>query len=139
MTRKKKTVKCNCDPDIPSLKEQYEDIMNNFDFKHVQMMMSWDKARANYDWDGNHTGYEPWKTAHFNYKFNPDTHSVEHMWVPTEQELKEQASEYLLKLIEYIEKHPREKYHYTATGPFKYTYRWGIIELECVFHSWSCD
>lgn len=135
MTRKKKTVKCNCDPDTPSLREQYEDIMNNFDFKHVQMMMSWDKARVEYDLDGNHIDYNQWKTFHP----SNDIFSLHRMCVPTEQELREQASEYLLKLIEYIEKHPREKYHYTATGPFKYTYRYGIIELECIFHSWSCD
>lgn len=137
MSRKKKTVKCNCDPDIPSLKEQYEDIMNNFDFKHVQMMMSWDKARVEYDFNGNHIGYKQWEMYHkevkykdFNYKF---------MYVPTELELRLQASEYLLKLIEYVEKHPRQRYYCTATGPFKYIYRWGIIELECVFHNWSCD
>lgn len=137
MSRKKKIVKCNCDPDIPSLKEQYEDIMNNFDFKHVQMMMSWDKARVEYDFDGNHIEYKPWETYHKNAKgsiFEP-----KFLYVPSEQELRLQASEYLLKLIEYVEKHPREKYHYTATGPFKYTYRYGIIELECIFHSWSCD
>lgn len=137
MSRKKKIVKCNCDPDIPSLKEQYEDIMNNFDFKHVQMMMSWDKARVEYDFDGNHVEYKPWEMYHKNAKgsmFNP-----KFMYVPDELELRLQASEYLLKLIEYIEKHPRERYYCTATGPFKYTYRWGIIELECIFHSWSCD
>lgn len=138
MTRKKKTIKCNCDPDIPSLREQYKDIMNNFDFKHVQMMMSWDKARVEYDFDGNHIEYKPWEMYHNNAKFS-NIFEPKFLYVPSEQELRLQASEYLLKLIEYIEKHPREKYHYTATGPFKYTYRYGIIELECIFHSWSCN
>lgn len=138
MTRKKKTIKCNCDPDIPSLREQYVDIMNNFDFKHVQMMMSWDKARVEYDLEGNHINYKPWEIYHHDAKFC-SIFEPKFMYVPSEQELREQASKHLLNLIEYIEKHPREKYHYTATGPFKYTYRYGIIELECIFHSWSCD
>lgn len=122
----------NCDCDIPPIEEQFQDIMNNFDFKHVQMMMNWDKARVNYDDDGNHTDYEQWKTLQGNY----DNYILR---VPTVLELRADAEKLLKSAMEFQKKNPRNRFYMTATSPFKVTYRYGIIELECIFTSWSCD
>ena len=63
MARTKKIIKCNCeDSDIPSLEEQFQDIMDNFDFHHVQMMMNWEYARVDYDDEGNPISFHKWKT-----------------------------------------------------------------------------
>ena len=127
MALKKKNYTCDCD--IPPIEEQFQDIMDNFDFKHVQMMMNWDMARVDYDDDGNHTDYHQWATAHENWEFR----------VPTVLELRKSAERLLKSAMEFQKKNPRNKFYMTATGPFKVTYRYGIIELECIFTSWSCD
>ena len=132
MARTKRIIKCNCDDDIPSLEEQFQDIMDNFDFKHVNMMMNWEYARVDYDDDGNHTDYEQWKTLQGNY----DNYILR---VPTVLELRKDAERLLKSAMEFQKKNPRNKFYMTATGPFKVTYRYGIIELECIFTSWSCD
>ena len=56
MARTKRIIKCDCEDDIPSLEEQFRDIMNNFDFKHVNMMMNWEYARADYNDEGECVG-----------------------------------------------------------------------------------
>ena len=132
MARTKRIIKCNCDDDIPSLEEQFQDIMDNFDFKHVQMMMNWEYARVVYDDDGNHTDYEQWKTVQWDYVDYP-------LSVPTILELKKSAERLLKSAMEFQKKNHRNRFYMTAPGPFKVTYRYGIIELECVFTSWSCD
>lgn len=132
MARTKRIIKCDCDDDIPSLEEQFQDIMDNFDFKHVNMMMNWEYARVGYDDDGNHTDYEQWKTLQGNY----DNYILR---VPTVLELRKSAERLLKAAMEFQKKNPRNKFYMTGTGPFKVTYRYGIIELECIFTSWSCD
>lgn len=129
--RKKVIYKCDCD-DIPSIEEQFNDIMENFDFKHVQMMMNWDKARVIYDDDGNHTDYEQWKTLQGNY----ENYTLK---VPTILELRKDAERLLKSAIRFQKANPRNRFYMTATGPFKVTCRYGILELECIFASWSCD
>ena len=62
MARTKRIIECNCDDDIPSLEEQFQDIMNNFDFKHVNMMMNWEYARADYNDEGKCIGFHKWQT-----------------------------------------------------------------------------
>lgn len=137
--KKRVIYKCNCEDDTPSIEEQFNDIMENFDFKHVHMMMSWDKSRVDYDDDGNHTGYHQWKT------FQGPTESIEELFdpanhrVPTIVELKKDAERLLKSAIRFHKANPRCKFYMTATGPFKVTCRYGILELECVFASWSCD
>ena len=142
MARTKKIIKCNCeDSDIPSLEEQFQDIMNNFDFKHVNMMMNWEYARVDYDDEGNPISFHKWKTINIpeegismNDLFNPD-----HLKVPTVAELKKDAERLLKSAIRFAKANRRCKFYMTATGPFKVTYRYGILELECIFTSWSCD
>ena len=66
--------------------------------------------------------------------FNPD-----HLKVPTVAELKKDAERLLKSVIRFAKVNRRCKFYMTATGPFKVSYRYGIIELECIFTSWSCD
>ena len=141
MARTKKIIKCDCDDDIPSLEEQFQDIMDNFDFHHVQMMMNWEYARVNYDDEGNPISFHRWETLNIpeeginmNDLFNPD-----HLKVPTVAELKKDAERLLKSVIRFAKVNRRCRFYMTATGPFKVTYRYGIIELECIFTSWSCD
>ena len=141
MARIKRIIKCNCDDDIPSLEEQFQDIMDNFDFYHVQMMMNWEYARADYNDEGEPISFHKWKTLNIpeegidmNDLFNPD-----HLKVPTVAELKKDAERLLKSAMRFAKANRRCKFYMTATGPFKVTYRYGIIELECIFTSWSCD
>ena len=141
MARTKKIIECNCDNDIPSLEEQFQDIMDNFDFHHVQMMMNWEYARVDYNDEGEPISFHKWKTLNIpeedidmNDLFNPD-----HLKVPTVSELKKDAERLLKSAIRFAKANRRCKFYMTATGPFKVTYRYGIIELECIFTSWSCD
>lgn len=141
MARTKKIIKCNCDDDIPSLEEQFQDIMDNFDFHHVQMMMNWEYARVDYNDEGEPISFHKWKTLNIseegidmNDLFNPD-----HLKVPTVAELKKDAERLLKSAMRFAKANRRCRFYMTATGPFKVTYRYGIIELECIFTSWSCD
>ena len=141
MARTKRIIECNCDDDIPSLEEQFQDIMDNFDFKHVNMMMNWEYARADYNDEGECVGFHKWQTFHkpkedFDIAdiFDPDN-----LRVPTVAELKKSAENLLKSVIRFAKVNRRCKFYMTATGPFKVTYRYGILELECIFTSWSCD
>lgn len=142
MARTKRIIKCNCeDSDIPSLEEQFQDIMNNFDFNHVNMMMDWEYARADYNDKGEPISFHKWKTLNIpeggidmNDLFNPD-----HLKVPTVAELKKDAQRLLKSAMRFAKANRRCKFYMTATGPFKVTYRYGVLELECIFTSWSCD
>ena len=141
MARTKKIIKCNCDDDIPSLEEQFQDIMDNFDFKHVNMMMNWEYARADYNDEGECVGFHKWQTFH---KPKEDFDVVDifdpaNLRVPTVAELKKDAENLLKSVIRFAKVNRRCKFYMTATGPFKASYRYGIIELECIFTSWSCD
>ena len=142
MARTKKIIKCDCeDNDIPSLEEQFQDIMDNFDFKHVNMMMNWEYARADYNDEGEPISFHKWKTLNIpeegismNDLFNPD-----HLKVPTVSELKKDAERLLKSAMRFAKANRRCRFYMTATGPFKVTYRYGILELECILTSWSCD
>lgn len=141
MARTKKIIECNCDDDIPSLEEQFHDIMDNFDFHHVQMMMNWEYARVDYNDEGEPISFHKWKTLNIPEEgismddlLNPD-----HLKVPTVAELKKDAERLLKSAMRFAKANRRCKFYMTATGPFKVTYRYGVLELECIFTSWSCD
>ena len=142
MARTKRIIECNCDDnDIPSLEEQFQDIMDNFDFKHVNMMMNWEYARADYNNEGECVGFHKWQTFH---KPKEDFDVVDifdpaNLRVPTVAELKKDAENLLKSVIRFAKVNRRCKFYMTATGPFKASYRYGIIELECIFTSWTCD
>lgn len=141
MARTKKIIKCNCDDDIPSLEEQFQDIMDNFDFKHVNMMMNWEYARADYNDEGECVNFHKWQTFHKPKEdFDvADIFDPANLRVPTVAELKKDAENLLKSAMRFAKANRRCKFYMTATGPFKVTYRYGIIELECIFTSWSCD
>lgn len=142
MALEKRIVKCNCeDSDIPSLEEQFQDIMDNFDFDHVHIMMDWEYSRVDYNDEGKCVGFHKWKTLNIPEEgismddlFNPD-----HLKVPTVAELKKDAENLLKSAMRFAKANRRCKFYMTATGPFKVTYRYGVLELECIFTSWSCD
>lgn len=139
--REKKIIKCDCEDDIPPIEEQYQDIMKNFDFSHVHMMMEWDKARAIRDDEGRTIGYKQWKTFHEPTDFNSTEQLLDpsNLKVPTIQELKKDAEQLLKSAIRFHKANPRCRFYITATGPFKVTCRYGILELECIFEDWSWD
>ena len=141
MARTKKIIKCDCEDDIPSLEEQFQDIMDNFDFKHVNMMMNWEYARADYNDEGECVGFHKWQTFH---KPKEDFDVVDifdpaNLRVPTVAELKKDAENLLKSAMRFAKANRRSKFYITATGPFKVTYRYGVLELEYIFTSWSCD
>ena len=141
MARTKKIIKCNCDDDIPSLEEQFQDIMDNFDFKHVQMMMNWEYARADYNDEGECVGFHKWQTFHKPKEdFDvADMFDPANLRVSTVAELKKSAEGLLKSAMKFAKANRRCRFYMTATGPFKVTYRYGVLELECIFTSWSCD
>jgi hypothetical protein len=115
--------------------------MGNFDFKHVQMMMDWEYSRAEYNDEGECVSFHKWETLNIpeggidmNDLFNPD-----HLKVPTVAELKKDAERLLKSAMRFAKANRRCRFYMTATGPFKVTYRYGVLELECIFSSWSCD
>lgn len=125
----RKKVSCNCDWDIPSIEDQFEDIMKNFDFIHVQLMMNWNGAIVNYDDKGNITSSHKWEML------NPKSKEYK---VPSVEELKGLAEDLLKDVINYVNKQHRVSYYQIATGPFKVTYHYKILTLECIFESWDC-
>lgn len=125
----RKKVNCNCDWDIPSIEDQFEDIMKNFDFIHVQLMMNWNWARVNYDDEGNITSSYKWEIL------NPKSKEYK---VPSVKELKGLAKDLLKDVINYVNKQHRVSYYQIATGPFKVTYHCKILTLECIFENWGC-
>lgn len=111
-----------------SLEEQLQDIMKNFDFDQVCEYMNWDKSTRTYDENGNCTSKSPWFVyTGRGYK------------IPNVDELKQLAKRQLEDLIERHKKYPKENYLYIHCGPFKATYRHGMLVLECIIEYWSCD
>ena len=113
--------------DVPSLENQYRDILNNFDFKTVAMIMSM-PCRPIYE-DDNYDkiiGYKPWKMC-----------SKQGMKLHNESELRYMASCMLQEAM----KRAREgdTFYWSSCGPFKVTYRFGILELNFVMETWSWD
>lgn len=114
---------------MKSLQEQLEEIMQYFDFEHVLQMMHWGMARVDYDDYGNHIDYHKWKMLLEDGRFD----------VPSLKDLRNDAEKLLKEVIDFAKKNPKSKFHTTGTGPFRATYRYGIIELDCIFENWSCD
>lgn len=124
----RKKVSCNCDWDIPSIEDQFEDIMKNFDFIHVQLMMNWNCARVDYNDEGDIIGSHKWEI------WNPESKEYK---VPSVEELKKFAEGLLKDVINYVNKQRRVSCYQIATGPFKVTYHYKVLTLECVFKDWG--
>lgn len=113
---------------IPTLEEQKRDILENFDFKTLAMIMSI-PCKPEYEDDNfdRIIGWKPWKMF-----------SKDGMKLYNEGELRYMAADLLDKVIKAV-KGGSQKHYYIATGPFKVIYRWGILELDAVLDSWSWD
>lgn len=122
--------RCNCRDVPPPLEKQLEYIMENFDFDHVHEMMKWSKARREYDENGKVVDEKPWYVVN---------HKTKWMEIPDVDELKHMAKEQLNSAIEFHKNNPRNPFWSTHCGPFKTEYRWGILELMCIFEDWSYD
>jgi len=107
---------------IPDLISQKQDILKNFNFDLVHMIMS-TACRAVYDNNGKPTGfYEPWT-----YYYNR---------VPSIAELKQVASDLL---DDVIKNNDINKVIWTGTGGFKAVNRYGILNLMFILEEWQCD
>lgn len=114
------------DWDIPSLSEQKKEIMQNFNFELVEMIMRI-PTRSEYDSAGELMGvYRPWK-----------------MWCdtfknPTVVDLKKLADKLLSDVIRnYLSL--KSPFISIRTGPFKVICRYGVLELMFVMEEWHCD
>lgn len=119
--------------DKTPLKDQFNDIMQNFNFALVAMIMA-SPCKPIYKWDIINSddaedymkvvGYMPWKM------YMTDSYKV-----PNEEELRSLASKLLNDVIDYSK--GGENYYSVATGPFKVTYSYGSLILEFIMESWG--
>ena len=115
--------------DLPSLNEQLNEIMENFDFNKVVTFMEWNKSYRVYDDYGNCIKEEQWKLS-----------NKRGYVVPTESELRSLAKSLLEEVIKlYKSNDPDNQFIWVGTGPFKVVCRFGILELMCVIAYWSYD
>lgn len=112
--------------DVPSLDYQVKDILHNFNFEQVLKVME-TPCQAVFDEDGKVIEYQIWKL------YNKGSFRL-----PSVEELKQLAADLLWHMVDLVKK-SKEEYHIIGTGPFKVTYRWGVIELDFVLTSWSWD
>ena len=111
---------------IPSLKDQKEDILQNFNFDDVAMIMGMPCKRYN---DNNkYPAYNTWRMYH------PKLGYIQY----SGSQLKELADSLLSQVINtYII--TKNNLIYVSTGPFRAEYRYGILELMFIMDSYSYD
>lgn len=113
--------------DVPSLENQYRDILDNFDFKTVAMIMSMPCRPVYGNNDYNKIiGYTPWKMW-----------SKQGMKLYNESELRFMASNMLREVMKQAKE--GDALYWSACGPFKVIYRFGILELNFALETWSWD
>lgn len=109
--------------DTPSLIEQKKDILDNFDFDQVEMIMRMPCIKE----PGSKDLYHPWKMIY-------DGKLVQY----NKALLKDLADRLLSEVIEHCSQSETNLF-YIATGPFRAEYRYGILELSFVITRQSCD
>ena len=112
---------------IKSLKEQKQEILENFCFEQVAMIMSMPCVPVMDDYDIDIIGYKPW-----------DMLIDEDYKIPKVSDLRNIASHLLDDIIDKVES-SKEDYYAIHTGPFKVTYNHGFLELCFVVESWSAE
>ena len=112
---------------VKSLKEQKQEILENFCFEQVAMIMSMPCMPVMDDYDIDIIGYKPW-----------DMLIDEDYKIPKVNDLRNIASHLLDDIIDKVES-SKEDYYATHTGPFKVTYRYGFLELDFIAESWSAE
>lgn len=112
-----------------SLEDQKRDILSNFRFKQVAMIMASPclPIYKNEEEDKPEIiGYEPWKIL------------TEHeLRVPSVYDLYCCAERLLNDVIKEVHKNPKSNYQGIASGPFKVTYLYGNLTLDFVVESWG--
>lgn len=112
-----------------SLEVQKRDILSNFRFEQVAMIMSAPclPIYKNEEEDKPEIiGYEPWKIF------------TEHeLRVPSIYDLYCCAERLLDDVIKEVHKNPKSNYQGIASGPFKVTYLYGNLTLDFVVESWG--
>lgn len=112
-----------------NLEDQKRDILSNFRFEQVAMIMASPclPIYKNEEEDKPEIiGYEPWKIL------------TEHeLRVPNVYDLYCCAEELLDDVIKEVHKNPKSNYQGIASGPFKVTYLYGNLTLDFVVESWG--
>ena len=112
-----------------SLEDQKMDILSNFRFEQVAMIMASPclPIYKNEEEDKPEIiGYEPWKIL------------TEHkLRVPSVYDLYCCAERLLNDVIKEVHKNPKSNYQGIASGPFKVTYLYGNLTLDFVVESWG--
>lgn len=112
-----------------SLEDQKKDILSNFRFEQVAMIMATPcmPIYENEEEDKPEIiGYKPWKILT---KFG--------IKVPGIYDLFRCADKLLDDVIKEVYKDPKSNYQSIAAGPFKVTYLYGNLTLDFVVESWG--
>lgn len=112
-----------------SLKDQKMDILSNFRFEQVAMIMASPclPIYKNEEEDKPEIiGYEPWKIL-----------TEYELRVPSVYDLYCCAERLLDDVIKEVHKNPKSNYQGIASGPFKVTYLYGNLTLDFVVESWG--
>lgn len=112
-----------------NLEDQKRDILSNFRFEQVAMIMASPclPIYENEEEDKPEIiGYEPWKILT---KYG--------LRVPNIYDLYRCAEGLLDDVIKEVYKDPKSNYQSIATGPFKVTYLYGNLTLDFVMESWG--
>lgn len=112
-----------------SLEDQKRDILSNFCFEQVAMIMASPCLPIYKNEEDNKSeiiGYEPWK-IHTKFGFK----------VPGIYDLFRCADKLLDDVINEVYKNPKSNYQSIASGPFKVTYLYGNLTLDFVVESWG--
>jgi hypothetical protein len=112
-----------------SLEDQKMDILSNFRFEQVAMIMASPclPIYKNKEEDKPEIiGYEPWKIL-----------TEYELRVPSVYDLYCYAERLLDDVIKEVHKNPKSNYQGIASGPFKVTYLYGNLTLDFVVESWG--
>ena len=112
-----------------SLEDQKRDILSNFRFEQVAMIMASPCLPIYKNEEDDRPeiiGFEPWKILT---KYG--------LRVPSIYDLCQSAEKLLDDVIKEVYKDPKSNYQSIATGPFKVTYLNGNLTLDFVVESWG--
>lgn len=112
-----------------SLEDQKMDILSNFRFEQVAMIMAFPclPIYKNEEEDKPEIiGYEPWKIL-----------TEYELRVPSVYDLYCCAERLLDDVIKEVHKNPKSNYQGIASGPFTVTYLYGNLTLDFVVESWG--
>lgn len=112
-----------------SLEKQKMDILKNFRFEQVAVIMASPCLPIYKNEEDDRPeiiGYEPWKIF--------TDHGLR---VPSIYELYCCAEKLLDDVIKNVHKNPKSNYQGIASGPFKVTYLYGNLTLDFVVESWG--